>query len=94
MLGDHYDIVLINSGKKDNKTVIIIVAVVCSVVGAALIGVGIYFLIRKIKSAENNQPENDAEDTYIESRKNVVVENAGNKAGAESGTRAIKFENK
>ena len=88
------DIVLINSEKKDNKTVIIIVAVVCSVVGAALIGVGIYFLIRKIKSFKSIQKENKPKDTYKESEKNVVVENAGNTAGAESGTRAIKFENK
>ena len=49
------DIVLINSEEKekDKKTVMIIIIVICSVVGAALIGVGIFFLVRKLRAPKN-----------------------------------------
>ena len=62
------DIVLLNSKEKEddddnnNKTLIIIVSVVCGVIGAAGIAVGIYFLIRYLKSkkiktkVEENRP--------------------------------------
>ena len=58
------DITLINSEEEndDNKTTIIVVSVVCAVVVAAGIGVGIYFLLRKIKSeGQNNNEVNDAD---------------------------------
>ena len=50
------DITLINSEEEDNdnKTTIIVVSVVCAVVVAAGIGVGIYFLVRKMKSGGDN----------------------------------------
>ena len=61
-LANFNDITLINSKEKNddnkNKTKIIIIAVVCSVVGAALIAVGIYFLIKKLKTTKINKETN------------------------------------
>jgi len=88
------DIVLINSEEDDNKKVIIIVSVICSVVGAALIGVGIFFLVRKLKSTKEkpinevnnvNQEEKNENKTKTD---NVLV------LGSNSWDRIDEFENK
>ena len=76
------DIVLINSEEKveeevkevkeddddDNKKVIIIVSVICGVVGAALIGVGIFFLVKKLKS-------NKSQIVEVENNKEIIDKN-------------------
>ena len=86
------DIVLINSEEEDdddNKTVIIVVIVVCCVVGAALIGVGIYFLVRKLKSAKKglNMKNTDG------NNKDVIKPSEINEGGESEG-RHIAFQNK
>jgi hypothetical protein len=85
------DIVLINSEEDDddNKTVIIVVIVVCCVVGAALIGVGIYFLVRKLKSAKKglNMKNTDG------NNKDVIKPSEINEGGESEG-RHIAFQNK
>ena len=91
------DIVLINSeeGKK-NKTRIIIISVVCAVVGAALIAVGIFFLVRKIRASKQilSNPSHEV---------NVSNQNGGNNHiqtdnpmvyDVNTGERISKFENK
>ena len=76
------DIVLINSEEKveeekieeekedddDNKKVIIIVSVICGVVGAGLIGVGIFFLVKKLKS-------NKSQIVEVENNKEIIDKN-------------------
>ena len=83
------DIVLINSEEDDdNKTVIIIVSVICSVVGASLIGVGIFFLVRKLKSTKE-KPINEVNNVNQEEKNDNVMAYESN-----SGVRISKFENK
>ena len=48
-----------NNNKEDddddgNKTVIIVVGVICSVIGAAGIGIGLYFILKKLKAKKIN----------------------------------------
>ena len=91
------DIVLINSEeeeKDDNdKTIIIIISVVCGVVGAALIGVGIFFLVRKIKSAK--QVSATVINVREDNNQNVQTNNIMNKEEVvPSGERIIPFGNK
>lgn len=85
------DIVLINSEEDDddNKTVIIVVIVVCCTVGAALIGVGIYFLVRKLKSTKKGLNMKNADGN----NKDVIKPSEINEGG-ESAGRHIAFENK
>ena len=53
-----------NSNKEeeddDDKTMVIVVSVVCSVVGVAGIGIGLYFIIKKLRAKKVN---NDAKET-------------------------------
>ena len=49
------DIKLINSEKNNKKAIIIIVSVVCGIILAVLLGVGIYFMGKKLKS-NNEKP--------------------------------------
>ena len=83
------DIILINSKEKedddDNKTVIIIIAVVCSVVGAVGIGIGIFFLVKKLRTKTNKVNETE------ENNQKIDVKNKD--GGAESGNRVISYAN-
>ena len=88
------DILLINSEeneeneeKKDDKTTIIIVSVVCGVVGAALIGVGVYFIIRRVKFAKYN-----ANKATIENDNNLQSDTKKNEEESNR-DRIIKFTN-
>ena len=82
------DIILINSKEKEdddnNKTVIIIIVVVCSVVVAAGLGIGIFFLVKKLRTKTNGV--NKAE----ENNQRIDVKNND---GAESGNRVISYGN-
>ena len=83
------DITLINSEEEDddNKTTIIVVSVVCAVVVAAGIGVGIYFLLRKMKSGEDNNNVVNAPDV----KENPQTNNA--MAEAVSENKVIAYKN-
>lgn len=80
------DIILINSEEKveeeeeekgddddGNKKVIIIVSVICGVVGATLIGVGIFFLVKKLKSNKSQIVEEENNKEIID--KNTLQSN-------------------
>ena len=46
-----------NNNKEDddgNKTVIIVVSVICSVIGTVGIGIGLYFILKKLKAKKIN----------------------------------------
>ena len=86
------DIVLINSEKGDNKKVIIIVSVICVVVGAALIGVGIFFLVRKLKSSKETIP-NEIIETKNPTNKNIIQSNHVEDNEPNTEQRIVKFEN-
>ena len=86
------DIVLINSEKGDNKKVIIIVSVICGVVGAALIGVGIFFLVRKLKSSKETIP-NEIIETKNPTNKNIIQSNHVEDNEPNTEQRTVKFEN-
>ena len=83
------DIILINSKEKEdddnNKTVIIIIVVVCSVVVAAGLGIGIFFLVKKLRTKTNGVKEAE------ENNQRIDVKN--NDGGAESGNRVISYGN-
>ena len=84
------DIILINSQEKeevdddDNKTVIIIIAVVCSVVVAVGLGIGIFFLVKKLRAKTNRVNETEENNQRIDVKNND---------GAESGNRVISYGN-
>ena len=87
------DIVLINSEKDDDKTIIIIVSVVCSVVGAGLIGVGIFFLVRKLKSSKKDR----VVETYNNddsNKRNLQTNKIFQNKEGETAERVIQFGNK
>ena len=87
------DIVLINSEKDDDKTIIIIVSVVCSVVGAGLIGVGIFFLVRKLKSSKKDR----VVETYNNdnsNKRNLQTNKIFQTKEGETAERVIQFGNK
>ena len=69
----------------DNKTVVIVVSVVCSVVAACGIGIGLFFLIRKIK-AKGISEHNDVKE--MEQHQTVKTSEA-----ISSGNRVIKYKN-
>jgi len=77
------------------KKVIIIVSVVCGVVGAALIGVGIFFLVRKLKSVKTN-PVNEIKNANNEdnNKNRAQTGNVMVYEGADTGERISRFENK
>ena len=83
------DIILLNSEEDDNKTLIIVVSVVCSVVGAAGIGIGIYCIIKryKAKKANLNIEENKEGVEKIDGNNNKISDNY------DSGNRMISFKN-
>ena len=85
------DIILINSEEEDddNKTVIIVVIVVCCVVVAALLGLGVYFLVRKLKSSKKGLNMKNID----ENNKDTIKQNEINEPG-DSAVRKIRFENK
>ena len=66
------DIVLINSEKNDDKKGIIIVGIICGVVGAALIGVVIFFLVRKLKSKKEETFNEVNNANHIEKNENRI----------------------
>ena len=66
------DIVLINSEKNDDKKGIISVAIICGVVGAALIGVVIFFLVRKLKSKKEETFNEVNNANHIEKNENRI----------------------
>ena len=86
------DIVLINNEEEedDDKTVIIIIIVVCCVVAAAGIGVGIYFLVKKLKA---KKAEDNINDLKV-NNENVVQSNENFNGDDMSGKRVSKFESK
>ena len=60
------DIILVNNKEKEknddkNKTVIIVIIVVCSVVGAVGIGIGVFFIVKKLKSGTKITGTTEAE---------------------------------
>jgi uncharacterized protein YneF (UPF0154 family) len=84
------DIVLINNEEEDDdKTVIIIIIVVCCVVGAAGIGVGIYFLVKKLKTKKVNDNNINLNENNIK-----AIQSNENLDDDMSGKRVSKFENK
>jgi hypothetical protein len=66
------DIVLINSEKNDDKKGIISVGIICGVVGAALIGVVIFFLVRKLKSKKEGTFNEVNNANHIEKNENRI----------------------
>ena len=88
------DIVLINSEEDDNKKVIIIVSVICSVVGAALIGVGIFFLVRKLKSMKEKERNEVNKANNPEKNENRIKTDNVMVYETNSAERISKFENK
>ena len=85
------DIILVNNKEKEknddkNKTVIIVIIVVCSVVGAVGIGIGVFFIVKKLKSGTKITGTNEAE----EKNKNIEIKNDG---VAETENRVIKYTN-
>ena len=84
---------MINSEKDDDKTIIIIVSVVCSVVGAGLIGVGIFFLVRKLKSSKKDR----VVETYNNddsNKRNLQTNKIFQNKEGETAERVIQFGNK
>ena len=87
------DIVLLNSkekeddGKNKNKTLIIVVSVVCGVIGLAGISVGVYFLVKYLKSKKMKLNVDENKKNRETNNQNIRIEEL------DSGNRVITFKN-
>ena len=81
------DIALINSEEvkeeedddDDDKTVVIVVSVVCAVVAAVGIGIGIFFLIKKLRVSKVNNNENKISENNKKAQEPLASERSGQK---------------
>ena len=81
------DIALINSEEvkeeedddDDDKTVVIVVSVVCAVVAAVGIGIGIFFLIKKLRVSKVNNNENKISENNKKNQEPLASERSGQK---------------
>ena len=86
------DIVLLNSKEKEedddkNKTLIIVVSVVCGVIGLAGISVGVYFLVKYLKSKTMKLNVDENKENRETNNKNIRIEEL------DSGNRVSTFRN-